>query len=176
MRSAFAQSTRHEHALAEVGRQVATQAVERQERVLVRQGRVAGRAYMTASLPSCRSASVIASSEPSASPSGFSCETTTKRSCSRSASATACRSRRVIFVSGELVDQAGHAHAALDRRIVSKASWGVRFIRSSRARRLWRRPCAASSPCSVAFCLRRDPSTLTKTRRVREVGGRGGHP
>src|SRR5215831_10235792 len=75
--------------------------------------------YMTTSLPSWRRASVAASSDPSASPSGFSCVTTRKRSCCRSASAIAFRSVVcVIVVRRELVDQAGHAHAALDRRIV----------------------------------------------------------
>src|SRR5207244_7597543 len=71
--------------------------------------------YITVSLPSWRSASVVASSEPRASPSGFSCVTTRKRSCARSASATASRS---LVVWGELIDQLCHAHAALDRRIV----------------------------------------------------------
>src|SRR5581483_8175346 len=71
--------------------------------------------YMTASLPSCRSARVIARSEPSESPSGFSWLTTTKRSFLRVASATAARS---VVVWGELIDEVCHAHAALDRRIV----------------------------------------------------------
>src|SRR5436305_4373470 len=75
--------------------------------------------YMTASLPSCRRARLRASSEPRASPSGFSCVTTRKRSCRWRASAIAFRSVVcVIVVRRELVDQAGHAHAALDRRIV----------------------------------------------------------
>src|SRR5215469_3059334 len=81
-------------------------------------GVVPGR-YMTASLPSPRNASVAARSDPSASPSGFSWVTTRKRSCSRSASAIAFRSVVcVIVVRRELVDQLGHTHAALDRRIV----------------------------------------------------------
>src|SRR5438132_3096479 len=71
---------------------------------------------MTTSLPSWRSASVIDRSEPSASPSGFSWVVTRKRSLARSASATACRS--VVVPWGELIDELGHAHAALDRRIV----------------------------------------------------------
>src|SRR4051812_36663402 len=74
--------------------------------------------YMTTSLPRSRSASVIASSEPSASPSGFSWVTTRKRSCSRNAAATACRSVCVVILGSELVDQATHPHAPLDRRIV----------------------------------------------------------
>src|SRR5499427_8209868 len=81
--------------------------------------------YITASLPSCRRASVAARSDPSASPSGFSCVTTRNRSCCRSASAIAFRSVVcVIVVRRELVDQAGHAHAALDRRIVLEGQLG----------------------------------------------------
>src|SRR4029079_9682886 len=84
--------------------------------------------YITASLPSCRSASVAASRDPRASPSGFSCVTTRKRSCCRSASAIAFRSVVcVIVVRRELVDQAGHAHAALDRRIVLEGQLGGSF-------------------------------------------------
>src|SRR5690242_9668252 len=75
--------------------------------------------YITASLPSCPSATVAARSEPSASPSGFSCVTTRKRSCCRRASPIAFSSVVcVIVVRRELVDQASHAHAALDRGIV----------------------------------------------------------
>src|SRR5712691_2793613 len=75
--------------------------------------------YMYASLPSRRRASVIASSEPSASPSGFSCVVTRKRSCERSASATAVRSVGGIVVAwGELIDQLRHTDAVLDCRIV----------------------------------------------------------
>ena len=53
---------------------------------------------MVTSLPSARSAIVVASSEPSASPSGFSWVATRKRSCSRIASATRVRSGFVIRV------------------------------------------------------------------------------
>src|SRR5580765_776272 len=82
--------------------------------------------YITASLPSERRASVMARSEPSASPSGFSCVTTRKRSCSLSAAATALRSLgSVMAVAGvigvvrsELVDQLAHTHATLDGGIV----------------------------------------------------------
>src|SRR5438105_8821900 len=69
---------------------------------------------MTASLPSCSRASFVARSEPRASPSGFSCVVTRKRSCERSASTTAARS----CVSGELIDELCHADPSLDRRIV----------------------------------------------------------
>src|ERR671930_3244 len=71
---------------------------------------------ISASLPSCLSASRIASSEPSASPSGFSCVVIRKRSLSRIASATAVSSLAVVW--GEFIDQLGHADPALDRRIV----------------------------------------------------------
>ena len=66
----------------------------------------------------------MASSDPSASPSGFSWEVTTKRSWPRRAASTGSMSvAALIFgvvaqVSGELVDQLGHAHATLDRVIV----------------------------------------------------------
>src|SRR5579872_992964 len=76
--------------------------------------------YMNASLPSWRSASVVASSEPSASPSGFSCVVTRKRSCERSASTTAARSASllVVVICDEVIDQLRHAHTFLNRRIV----------------------------------------------------------
>src|SRR6476660_3055772 len=72
---------------------------------------------MTLSLPSVSRASLVASNEPRASPSGFSWVTSRKRSFERIASATACRSL-VVCVWGELIDQLGHADPALDRRIV----------------------------------------------------------
>src|ERR671923_1892086 len=71
--------------------------------------------YITLSLPSSSRASFVARIDPSASPSGFSCVTSRKRSFARRASATACSS---VVVVGELIDQLRHAHAALDRRIV----------------------------------------------------------
>src|SRR5579862_7222380 len=70
---------------------------------------------MTASLPSASSPSFIARIDPSASPSGFSCVTRRKRSCSRIASATAVRS---LAIRRELVDQLAHANALLHRSIV----------------------------------------------------------
>src|SRR5918998_1885713 len=82
------------------------------------------------SLPSCRSASCVAASDPRASPSGFSCVVTRKRSRSRTTSAIALRSASVVVwcccvirgmgVGGrrELVDQLRHAYALLDRGIV----------------------------------------------------------
>src|SRR6266487_466628 len=71
---------------------------------------------MTVSLPNCSSARFAASSEPRASPSGFSCVVRTKRSCSRIASATAVSSLAVVW--GELIDQLCHADPTFDRRIV----------------------------------------------------------
>src|SRR3954453_20705827 len=78
---------------------------------------------ITLSLPSWSTASLVASSEPRASPSGFSWVTSRKRSFERSASATACRSL-VVCVWGELIDQLGHADPALDRRIVFEGQLG----------------------------------------------------
>src|SRR5207244_8167061 len=75
---------------------------------------------MTASLPSCASPSFAARSDPRASPSGFSCVVTRKRSCERRASTTAARS----FVSGELIDELCHADPTLDRRIVLEGQLG----------------------------------------------------
>src|SRR5689334_2643663 len=91
---------------------------------------------MTLSLPSWSRASLVASSEPSASPSGFSWVTSKKRSCERSASATACRSL-VWVVWGELIDQLGHADPALDGRIVFEGQlWGPLHSELTRESRL----------------------------------------
>src|SRR5919199_4269254 len=72
---------------------------------------------MYVSFPSVSSASFVASSDPSASPSGFSCVVSRKRSPSRNAAAAAARSSLVV-VWGDLIDQLRHAGGALDRRIV----------------------------------------------------------
>src|ERR1051325_6119189 len=83
--------------------------------------------YISASLPSESSPSFAASSEPSASPSGFSWVTSRKRSWERRVSATAFRSSLIsaLVVSGrELIDQLGHADPALDRRIVFEGQLG----------------------------------------------------
>src|SRR6266571_4315739 len=71
---------------------------------------------ITLSLPSRSNATLAASSEPSASPSGFSCVVSRKRSCSRIACATAERSLAVVW--GELIDQLRHPDPSLDGRIV----------------------------------------------------------
>ena len=52
----------------------------------------------------------------------------------------------------------------------SKASCGVRFIRSSRASRACRTPCAAARPVSVRFRFVSEPSTLDEDARVAQVG------
>src|SRR5712691_9380237 len=71
---------------------------------------------ITVSLLNCSRARFAASSEPRASPSGFSCVVRTNRSCSRIAPATAVRSLAVVW--GELIDQLCHADPTFDRRIV----------------------------------------------------------
>ena len=99
---------------------------------------------MTASLPSCSSASFVASIEPSASPSGFSWVTSRKRSWARSASATALQVTRA-----SVVCRRAHRSACVMRTprstdgSYSKVSWGVRFSRSSPRRRR-----ACSTPCA----------------------------
>src|SRR6266545_1263708 len=70
--------------------------------------------YITLSLPSRSSASLVPRMEPNASPSGVSCITRRKRSLMRIASATAVSS----LVTDELVDQLGHANALCNRSIV----------------------------------------------------------
>src|SRR5206468_6524523 len=71
---------------------------------------------MTLSFPSWSNATFAASSDPSASPSGFSCVVSVKRSWPRIASATATRSLAVVW--GELIDQLRHADPPFHRRIV----------------------------------------------------------
>src|SRR4051812_28564109 len=69
---------------------------------------------MTLSLPSCARACCMPRIEPSASPSGFSCVTSRKRSFARIASATAPSS----LVWGELIDQLRHPNPPFHGRIV----------------------------------------------------------
>src|SRR5919198_1954960 len=78
--------------------------------------------YISLSLPRLSRASFIASSDPSASPSGFSWVTIRKRSWERSVSATALSSSLVPW--RELIDQLRHADPALDRRIVLERQLG----------------------------------------------------
>src|SRR4029077_18308037 len=74
--------------------------------------------------PSAPSARCIASSDPSASPSGFSWEVTVKRSCPRRAASTGSISVAALILGGvgrvgrELVDELVHPHPTLDRMIV----------------------------------------------------------
>src|SRR5215211_632569 len=77
--------------------------------------------YISASLPSSRSASVSATSDPSASPSGFSWVVRSSRSCPARASATALRSVCFSGVWSELIDEPGEPNPLLDRLIVLKA-------------------------------------------------------
>src|SRR6266511_2920646 len=78
---------------------------------------------MTASFPSWSRASFIASSDPSASPSGFSCVVMRNCSWPRIVSATAVSSLAVVW--GEFIDQLGDADPALYRRIVLEGQlWG----------------------------------------------------
>src|SRR6476646_6655842 len=89
-------------------------------------GSVSPPRYMTLSLPRRSSPSLAPRIDPSASPSGFSCVTSRKRSWLRIASATAARSAvgGVLIVVGvvgpgsEVVDQLRHPHPLLDGRIV----------------------------------------------------------
>src|SRR5207253_3084228 len=55
-------------------------------------------------------------------------------------------------------------------RSYSNASCGVLFKRSSRARRPWRTPCAASRPARLSRCSSSEPRTLTKTLACRRSG------
>src|SRR5580765_8107414 len=71
---------------------------------------------MTLSLPSWSNATFVASRDPSASPSGFSCVVRMKRWWPRIASTTACSSLVVVW--GELIDQLRHPDPTLHRRIV----------------------------------------------------------
>src|SRR5215207_1764174 len=73
---------------------------------------------IVASLPSWSSASFSASIDPRASPSGFSCVVTRKRSPLRIASAACASSVAIVVVWGEFIEQLGQADPPLDRRIV----------------------------------------------------------
>src|SRR5581483_9939540 len=79
---------------------------------------------MTLSLPSCWSANWAPRIDPSASPSGFSCVTSRKRSCERIASATAAALPSLVAWC-ELIDQPRHANSPFYRRIVfERQLWG----------------------------------------------------
>src|SRR5438874_1282367 len=77
---------------------------------------------ITLSLPSWSNASLVASREPSASPSGFSWVVSVNRSWPRIAPTTAARSLAVVW--GELIDQLRHLDPPLNRRIVFERQLG----------------------------------------------------
>src|SRR3954451_1795098 len=122
---------------------------------------------ISTSLPSWRRASVVASSDPSASPSGFSCVTTRNFSLSLSAAVIAWRS---LIFGGQLVDQAAHAHTALDRRIVFEGQ-----LRGSLHSQLTRQPRLQQAVRCPQSAQRRRPLLLVPEhadvdRRVPEIG------
>src|SRR3954464_11963264 len=131
---------------------------------------------ITASLPSWSSASLVASSEPRASPSGFSWVVMTKRSCARIASATAASSPAVVWC--EFIDQFRHADPALDRRIVCElelrgsleAQLACDLRLQDGVRRLQR------GQCPFAFLLRAEHGDehprLAQIRRCLDAGNR----
>src|SRR5579875_3609331 len=80
--------------------------------------------YIRLSLPSRRRIRCIATSDPSASPSGFSWVQTISRSAARSASSTASRSAEGSGILVALVEQPGDPHRAHDRLVVFKAQRG----------------------------------------------------
>ena len=80
----------------------------------------------------------------------------------RIASATAVSSLVIVGASSS-ISLLMRTPSSTDRSY-SKASCGVRFIRSSRPRRDWSTPWAAASPSSVAARFLSEPNTLTKTR------------
>ena len=127
--------------------------------------------YISVSLPSCRRASVSARSEPSASPSGFSCVVTRKRECARAPPRpTPYQSPVLSSVSGAaLVDQLRHPHAALDRRIVLEHQVEACASASSRLTRACRTPCADWSASRLCSRFRSPPRTLVHAR-VSQVG------
>ena len=81
MRRAFAQSTASSTRSSRSAGRLAQQVVEREEAVLGRQRRVAGEEHDDVLAERAQRRASSPSIEPSASPSGFSCVTTRKRSC-----------------------------------------------------------------------------------------------
>src|SRR3954471_1024702 len=127
--------------------------------------------YMRTSLPSCPSASFVASSDPSASPSGFSWVTTRKRSCSRNDATTACKSLDVCIILGcKLVDQPAHPYAVLDGRIVLEGQLGgplhPQFAREPRLQY----PVCGLEPAQRCGSLLDRAENADVDRRVAEVG------
>src|ERR671924_355989 len=127
---------------------------------------------MTTSLPSCSSASFMASTDPSASPSGFSCVVTRNRSCLRISSATAARSVVSGLIWGELIDELGKPHPPLYGRIVLK-----RQLRSPLQVELPVHPGLEDAVVRLQARQRRLPGPLVAEhahvdRRVAEIGAR----
>ena len=108
------------------------------------------------SLPSAPRTSCIATSEPSASPSGFSWVTSRKRSASRSSARTSpgtpsCRwPPAPSSPPGLPVEQLGHAHPAVDGVVVGELQRRRVLERSSPATRRCRKPWAERRPSSEA--------------------------
>src|SRR5438094_4251638 len=144
---------------------------------------------ITASLPSARSANVAPIIEPRASPSGLSCVATTKRSCARTASATASRSLRVVVAwlivgnvgefARELVDQLRHADASLDRRIVFERELRrplqPELARDARLHDAVRRLEAAPGRAAPARAAERRPEDDAFAQVRRDLHARDGH-
>src|SRR5579885_381663 len=138
MREAFAQSS------ARRTRSRASAGSSRRSSPSGRKSYSAGRSvapprYMTASLPSTSRASFMPRREPRASPSGFSCVTSRKRSCERIASATAASSVVVdacIVLPSEVIDQLRQPHPPLDGGIVFEGE-----LRGPLELQLARHPC-----------------------------------
>src|SRR5438132_1732713 len=129
--------------------------------------------YISTSLPSWRSATVVASSEPSASPSGFSWVTTRNRSCARRASTTECRSVICgIVVGGELIDQLCHANATLDRRIVLERQLWSPLHSELAGKPALKQPMSSLEPGERRTLLARVAEHADVDRRHAEVGAR----
>src|SRR5215213_735382 len=163
IRRAFAQST------ASSTRSSASSGSDRRRSVSSRNRYSAGSGasparYITTSFPSVRRASDVASSDPSASPSGFSCVTTVNRSWSRIAPTTASSSLCVVVAVGlisgrkvarELIDQRRHPHAVLDGRIVCEGQ-----LRRPLQAQLPRDPRLDDPMRRLEACERRSPLVL----------------
>ena len=95
-------------------------------------GACAGEVHDARPCRAASSASFVASSEPSASPSGFSWVVTRKRSCARIASATACEVTRALSSGASSSISCVMRTPRSTVGSYSKVSCGVRFSRSSR--------------------------------------------
>ena len=127
---------------------------------------------ISASLPSSRSTPCIATSEPSASPSGFSCVTRRKRSFWRTASRTCSRVPAVggahrVLLGEQLLD----VHRAVGRLVVDE-----RQRRRALHPQLASRPAAGAArartaaPPATRRAVASSPRTVTNTRAWRRSG------